>query len=72
MNCFIFNKLLVDSVLNPEIPSTVKKDLFMEYINDVDNQLAAEFMLEKFPEETKEVTLIEAVAMILKYARHNA
>ena len=42
MNCLIFNKLLVDSVLNPELPSTIKKDLMMDYVNpDTENMLAA-------------------------------
>lgn len=32
-NCFIFNKLLVDSVLNPQLVSSIKKDLLLEYIH---------------------------------------
>ena len=73
VNCFIFNKLLVDSVLNPELRSTVQKDLFMDYIKeDIEDPLKHKFFLDKFPDETKEVTLIEAVAMLLKYSKHNA
>lgn len=33
-NCFIFNKLLVDSVQNPHIISSIRKDLLLEYITD--------------------------------------
>ena len=32
----------------------------------------AEFVLKNFPEGSNQVTLIEIVAMIMKYARHNA
>lgn len=58
-NCFIFNKLLVDSVKNPHLLSTIKKDLLLEYIReDMGDPLLAEFTLENFPAETSKVTLI--------------
>lgn len=53
--------------------STIKKDLLLEYITkDMGDPLLAEFTLDNFPAEANKVTLIEVVAMIIKYARSNA
>ena len=52
---------------------TIKKDLFLEYANEnIENQLLAEFILKGFPEETRELTLLEVMTMILKYVKLEA
>lgn len=60
-------------MLDTTLPQRIKKDLLLEYINtEEENQLLAKFVLDRFPEDLKEVDLIEVVAMILKYAKANA
>ena len=52
---------------------TIKKDIFLEYANEnIENQLLAEFILKGFPEETRELTLLEVMTMILKYVKLEA
>ena len=42
--------MLIDFTQNPSLIKTVKKDLFLEYINEnVEDQLLAEFILKGFP-----------------------
>ena len=42
--------MLIDFAQNPSFIKTVKKDLFLEYINEnVEDQFLAEFILKGFP-----------------------
>jgi hypothetical protein len=62
--------MLIDFAKDPSLVKVVKKDLFLEYINEnLDDQFMAEFVLKGFPEETKELTLLEVMTMILKYVK---
>jgi len=48
----------------------VKKDLILEYIKNFSvDQLLAEFVLTGFPEGEDTVSLLETVAMMLKYVK---
>ena len=42
--------MLIDLVAKPSLVTVVKKDLFLEYINEkTENQFMAEFILKNFP-----------------------
>lgn len=72
-NCFLYSRMLIDFVHNPSLIKVIKKDLFLEYINDnLDDQFLAEFILKNFPKETRELTLLEIMTMILKYVKTEA
>jgi len=65
--------MLIDFAQNPSLVKTIKKDLFLEYVNEsLDDQFLAEFVLKGFPEETRELTLLEVMTMILKYVKLEA
>ncbi len=65
--------MLIDFSKNPSLVKVIKKDLFLEYINEnIEDQFLAEFILKNFPEETRELTLLEVMTMILKYVKLEA
>jgi hypothetical protein len=33
-NCFLYSRLLIDFAQNPSLIRTIKKDLFLEYVNE--------------------------------------
>jgi molecular chaperone DnaK (HSP70) len=72
-NCFIFSRLLIDLHANPSALEQVKKELILDYLQHPESdQLLAEFILEGLPEGTESITLMETVAMMLKYVKHEA
>lgn len=72
-NCFIYSHLLIDLHDNPSLIEVVKKDLILEYIKNFSvDQLLAEFVLTGFPEGEDTVSLLETVAMMLKYVKLQA
>ena len=72
-NCFIYSKVLIDLHNNPSQLERVKKELILEYIQHPESdQLMAEFILSGMPEGTESITLLEAVAMMLKYVKLEA
>ena len=72
-NCFIYSRALIDLHKNPSQLERIKKELILEYIQHPDSdQLMAEFMLSGMPEGTESLSLLEAIAMMLKYVKLEA
>ena len=69
-NCFIFSRLLIDLHDNPSELERVKKEFILEYMQNAESdQLMAQYVLSGMPEDSNEISLLQATAMIIKHVK---